>query len=87
MKCWIVVTATVAYFLLIAGVFGWLWLTHKSPKLTLATWSGPYSHAQTAALTRFPLLIAAVRTLASRNMTAAWRTSRGRLGHKNTTGM
>jgi len=50
MKRWIVVTATAAYFLLVVGTFGWLWLTHKNPTLTLATWPGPYSHAQTAAL-------------------------------------
>jgi len=50
MKRWIKVVVIAAGFLLLVVLFGYFWMTHRGPKLTLATWPGPYSHAQMSAL-------------------------------------
>ena len=50
MKRWIKAVAIAAGILFLIVLFGTLWMTHRGPKLTLATWPGPYSHAQMSAL-------------------------------------
>jgi len=50
MKRWLKAAAIAIGLLLLVILFGYLWMTHRGPRLTLATSLGPYSHAQTTAL-------------------------------------
>ncbi len=52
MRRWVITAGAVAYVVVIVVLFGYLWLTNKSPKLTVATWPGQYGHAQASALLR-----------------------------------
>jgi len=52
MKRWILGFFLVAAFASLAGLFGYLALTRTGPVLTIATWAGPYGHAQASALMR-----------------------------------
>ncbi|MDE2494234.1 MAG: extracellular solute-binding protein [Alphaproteobacteria bacterium] len=52
MKRWVVALGVVAYVVVIVALFGYLWMTNKSPKLTVVSWPGQYGHAQASALLR-----------------------------------
>ncbi|MDE2267146.1 MAG: extracellular solute-binding protein [Alphaproteobacteria bacterium] len=52
MKRWITVAGAVAYVVVVVLLFGYLWMTNKSPKLTIVSWPGQYGHAQASALLR-----------------------------------
>ena len=49
MKKWASVAAYAAACAALAALFGYLWVTRHNPGLTVATWSGPYGHAQATA--------------------------------------
>ncbi|HEY0281674.1 MAG TPA: extracellular solute-binding protein [Rhizomicrobium sp.] len=50
MKRWIVVVLLAVLLLSVVVLFGYLWITHRGPKLTVASWAGQYGHAQASAL-------------------------------------
>ena len=50
MKRWIVGILPAVLLLSVVVLFGTLWMTRHSPKLTVATWAGQYGHAQASAL-------------------------------------
>lgn len=50
MKRWIVIAGIAACAVLLAGAAFYLSATRRAPVLTLATWAGPYGHAQADAL-------------------------------------
>jgi putative spermidine/putrescine transport system substrate-binding protein len=50
MKRWIVRVLFAVLLLCVVVLFGLMWLTHRGPKLTVATWAGQYGHAQASAL-------------------------------------
>jgi len=52
MKRGIIAAGVGAYVVVLAGLFGYLWMTRTGPKLTVATWAGSYGHAQASALLR-----------------------------------
>lgn len=49
MKTWRVVAASTAGFAVLAGFFGYLFMTRPKPELRIATWPGSYGHAQASA--------------------------------------
>jgi len=52
MKPWIIGVSLGAALFFVVGLFGYFALTRTSPILTIATWAGPYGHAQASALLR-----------------------------------